>query len=78
MNSHLLNIEQRRSSLLRIVQLLTAIPVNLFLLVTINNYTDSFGIRGSISFLGISAIICFSLLAIFSVFLLFLEKKQVF
>ncbi len=78
MNSHLLNIEQRRSSLLRIVQLLTAIPVNLFLLVTINNYTDSFGIRGSISFLGISAIICFSLLAIFSVFLLFFRKKTGF
>jgi len=78
MNSHLLNIEQRRSSLLRIVQLLTAIPVNLFLLVTINNYTDSFGIRGSISFLGISAIICFSLFAIFSVFLLFFRKKTGF
>jgi len=78
MNSHLLNIEQRRTFLLRIVQLLTAIPVNLFLLVTINNYTDSFSIQEPIAFFKISAVIYFSIIALLSVFLLFYRKKTGF
>ena len=78
MNSHLLNIEQRRSSLLRIVQLLTAIPVNLFLLVTLNNVNDFFGIRGFLSLSGFSAILFFTVLAILAAFLLFFRKKTGF
>ncbi len=78
MNLHLLNIKQRRTSLLRIVQLLTAIPVNIFLLVTINNYGNLFGARDHISFTGIIAIICFIILAVIAVSFLYSRKKSGF
>ena len=76
MNNHLLNIKQRRTSLLRVVQLLTAIPVNIFLLVTINNYGNLFGARGHISLPGIIALACFIIIVVIAVFLLYSRKKS--
>jgi len=78
MNSHLLNVEQRRTSLLRIVQLLTAIPVNLFLLVTFNNVNDFFGARDSLSLPGFWVILIFVILAVSAVFFLIFRKKTGF
>jgi len=78
MNYHLLNIEQRRTSLKRIVQLLTAIPVNLFLLVTLNNIDKFFGARGFLSLPGLFAISLFIILAILAAYLIYFRKKTGF
>jgi len=78
MNLHLLNIEQRRSSLLRIVQLLTAIPVNIYLLVAVDNYSGLFAARGHISLSGIIVAACFIIIAAIAVYLLYQRKKSGF
>ena len=75
MNYHLLNVEQRRTTLRRVVQLLTAIPVNIFLLVTVNNYNNLFGIRGHLSFPGIIIITFFIIFTVAAIYFLYSRKK---
>lgn len=77
MNYHLLNIEQRRASLKRSVQLIAAIPVNLFLLLTLN-YDDTFGARGHLSYAAIYVIVFFSVMAVTAVSLLKFKRKSGF
>ena len=78
MNYHLLNIEQRRAALKKIILLLAAVPVNVFFFVTINNVDGIFGARDFLSSSGILAVACFSALAVVAIVLLQLRRRSGF
>ncbi len=62
--SNFKNLKFRRISLLRIVQLITAIPVNIFLFIILDNSDGIFGKNDALPFSGLLAVLGFIVLSV--------------
>jgi len=62
--SNFKNLKLRRVSLLRIVQLITAIPVNIFLFITLDNPAGIFGKNDTLPFIGFLVVLAFIALSV--------------